>query len=46
MAACDVMVARLSVARLDQLTVLSQLVPHDVVEQQRALLGVVIVTLV
>jgi hypothetical protein len=46
MVACDVIVAQLSVARLGQLTVLSQLVTHDVVEQQRALLCVVVITLV
>ena len=44
--ACDVIVAQFSVAHLGQLTVLSRLVTLDVVEQQRALLGVVIVTLV
>jgi hypothetical protein len=43
MVACDVIVAQLSVARLGQLTVLSQLVTHDVVEQQRALLCVTLV---
>jgi hypothetical protein len=42
MVACDIIVAWLSVARLGQLAVLSQLVTHDVVEQQRALLRVVI----
>jgi hypothetical protein len=46
MVACDVIVARLSVARLGQLTVLSRLVTHDVAEQQRALLCVVIIALV
>lgn len=46
MVACDIIVAWLCVARLGRSTVLSQLVTHDAVEQQRALLCAVIITLV